>query len=141
MNNFYGKLKKFIHLPFNEKLLFMEAIFIQYMVCLFLKLIPFKWIPVLLKNPEKHVSNPDIALLRQIKSAIKYAGHLAIWKNKCLIMSLTARLMLKKRNIPSQLFFGVEISQKKQFTAHAWIQAGNYEMVNKNGEWKELYSF
>jgi hypothetical protein len=141
MKYFHGKLKKFVKLPNREKVLFLEALVLQYSVWLMLKVLPFRTITVIFKNPTESVPYPDIALLTQISSTIKYASHLSLWKNKCLIMSLTTRWMLKKRKITSELSLGADIIQKEKFTAHAWIKAEGMELVKKNGEWKELYSF
>lgn len=127
-------------MPGRVKILLLEAVIFQYLLSLFLRIIPFNRILNISKNPDHPVTNPDSILLQQIKEVTKYANHLALWKNKCLVMSLAARLMLKKRNISSKLYLGVD-GMHNQIVAHAWLEAANLELVSKNGDWMVLNIF
>jgi hypothetical protein len=151
------KYRKFIKLPYREKILLSEALFFQLLVGLLLKIIPFKWIPRLFSNPSAIFSQipgnsshrtPLSAHLRyhsstleEIKAATWRAGRISPWKNKCLVRSLAARWMLRNRKIQSQLSLGVASDNDKKLVAHAWLKADDFEVVEKNGEYKELYLF
>ena len=95
----------------------------------------------LYKNPSKPAHNSDKDLIWQVKNAIASANLLALYKNKCLIQSLTGRFMFKKRGIESKLSIGVNHNQGKEIIAHAWLNTGNIEIVRKGLNYRELHSF
>ena len=82
-----------------------------------------------------------LSRLEVIKAATLSASRLSPWKNKCLVQSLAARWMLKERKIQSQLSLGVTFGQNKNMIAHAWLKADDFEVVEKSGDYKELYLF
>ena len=84
---------------------------------------------------------PHPSRLYQIKTAIQRASKISLWKNKCLIQSLAARRMLNRRKIPSQLSLGVAKGENGKMIAHAWLKAGDFEIVEKAGDFSELYLF
>ena len=95
------------------------------------------------KNPEPGTwtLNLEHETLPLIKTAIQRASRRSSWKNKCLISSLAARRMLNKRKIQSQLSLGVAKGGNGQMIAHAWLKVGDFEIVEKSGEYQELYLF
>jgi len=164
-----GGIKKFKALSHGERMLFLEALFLQINMGLLLKIIPFRWIPRFFAGTpsrvhslQSTVSSPQSAvcsqqsavssdkssrfnlhteLLEQIKTATRRASYISIWKNKCLVCSLAARRMLNKRKIPSRISLGVAKAENGKMIAHAWLRAGDYEIVAKGHEFHELYSF
>ena len=154
-------------LSYREKMFFFEALFFQLSIGLLLKIIPFRWIPRLFSNPSglssqistfsahrsplsthrsllrSHTSHltSEASYLEAIKAATIYASRLSPWKNKCLVQSLAARLMLKERKIQSNLSLGMSFDQNKTLIAHAWLKAGDFEVVEQNGVYHELYLF
>jgi hypothetical protein len=142
------RFKKFGELEWNEKLLFSEAYFLQLTIGLLLKIVPFIWIPRLFagkvesrKCKKPRTMNEEPGTLNLIKAAIHHSGPYSPWRNKCLISSLAARRMLNRREIPSQLSLGVEKNTDGKMIAHAWLKADDFEIVEKNGDYKELYLF
>jgi hypothetical protein len=141
-----GKSWKFMSLPLSEKMVFSEALFYQILVGLLLKIIPFKWIPRFFSNPPNHSPDarhpaPDAAFLQAIKTATIRSSPFSPWKNKCLVQSLSIRWMLRRRKIQSQLSLGVILGQDNKMLAHAWLKAGDFEVVEQNGDYKELFRF
>jgi hypothetical protein len=155
-------LKKFYALPRQERWLFIEALTLQLRVGLLLKLIPFKWIPRLFANkvqgtrsPEPGTLNPEPGtrnlkpagrrvqpeIIEQIKTAIQRSAPLSPWRNRCLVQSLAARRMLGRRKIQSQLSLGVAINEDKKMIAHAWLKASDIEIVERRGDYHEMYLF
>jgi hypothetical protein len=156
------RIKKFGELSWNEQLLFSEAYFLQLTIGLVLKIIPFRWIPKLFsnkaqdtrfkvqgtrnpepgtRNPEHGTWSPEPGTLALIKTATQRVSRISPWKNKCLVSSLAARLMLRRRKIQSQLSLGVAKGEKDEMIAHAWLKAGDFEIVEKGREFSELYLF
>jgi hypothetical protein len=124
-----------------------------------LKVIPFRWIPRLFSAPHSSVSSQQstpntssltphisrltshISYLEQLKTATQRASKVSLWRNKCLIQSLAARRMLSSRRIMSELSLGVAKGHDGKMIAHAWIKAGDFEVVEQSGDYKELFCF
>ena len=130
-----------MNLSLKEKMLFSEALIFQFIAGLILKLLPFRMIPRLFALSTSCMS-PILPLTSQdIKRAILISGRLSPWKNKCLVQSLAARWMLNLRSVPSKLSFGVALGEDQKVIAHAWLKTGDFEIVEKNGDYNELYFF
>lgn len=141
-------LTKFISLPFRDKMFFLEALFLQVGIGFLLKLVPFRKIPGLFKNREQgsgfrvqgsKLKEQETLLL--LKAAIQRAAMISPWRNKCLVSSLAARCMLNRRKIGSQLSLGVAKGPGGKMVAHAWLKAGNLEIVERIGDYYDLFAF
>jgi len=161
-----GRVRKFFDLSGNEKLLFLEALFFQLTTGLILKLLPFRLIPRLFSNPSSLNSDPSHltphsslltphllsseALAKEeltshisylIKEALRRSSSISPWINKCLVSSLAARCMLKRRKIHSDLYLGVAKNEAGKVIAHSWIIAGGIEIVPKGEGYVEMKKF
>jgi len=134
-----NRIIKFINLPGTLKILFFEALSLQYYARILLIFIPFRKIPKFFSNNHKVQKEPDPVLLEQIKDAIRYANHLAIWKNKCLVQSMAAKWMLQRRKINADMSFGLTHGENKKLLAHAWVKVIDFEIVPRIQDYKELY--
>jgi len=145
--------RKFSRLPLHMKLMHLEAFFFQLSIGLLLKIIPFRRIPGMFPNlshvkpgtrnlkPETPYSLPRTPHLQEIKQANSSISRFSPWENKCLIKSLAARKMLNRRGMPSQLSLGVLKDTDSKTIAHAWIKSGDFEIVEKDRDYTELYNF
>jgi hypothetical protein len=131
----------FLCLPREEKALFFEALCSQYWSRVLLLVLPFRRIVKRYPNPETPGKMTDPKLLEDIRTATAQANVLAFWKNRCLVQSLAARRMLSRRGIASSLSFGVTLDDNKKVMAHAWIRAGNMEIVARGDGYTELFSY
>ena len=118
-----------------------EALILQYAAWCVLFIFPFRSIPKLFSYRKSLDPEPDMALLEQIKEAIRYSDRLSIWKNRCLVQSLAARWMLKRRRIASTLCLGVDMDSGSKISSHAWLISHGIEVVPRNGDWQEMWSF
>jgi hypothetical protein len=60
--------------------------------------------------------------VRLVQWSVAAAARLLPWKPVCLPQAVTAQWMLRRRGIPSTLYFGTDPSN--QYAAHAWVRAG-----------------
>ena len=82
---------------------------------------------------------PSQEELLLVKRAVGRANRLAFWKNVCLVQSVAARWMLRRRKIHSEVFFGVKSGEESSpIMAHAWVVSHGMEVVNQGGEYKIL---
>lgn len=132
--------RKFISFPKDEKLLLLEAVFFVFFSKTLL-FFPFKYCIKWIQESNEVHHIPDPRALWKIKVAINRANRLAFWKNICLVQSFAARLMLKRRNIGSTLYLGLQLDHNKQMIAHAWL-VSNERMITPKGtvQYKEIFS-
>ena len=133
-------LQKFFRLPVNEMLLFAEAISFLYLSKTMLLLLPFK-ICIRTVQSKRLNGNADNNTLKSIKSAIRRANKLALWKNVCLVQSFAASWMLQRRGIKSTFMIGVKHDSTKKLVAHAWLLTDNFEIVPKGDEYIPLSKY
>jgi len=132
-------LYKFIWIPYDEKLLLLEATFLLFISKLFLML-PFKFCIKCLHPADQMTGIANPALLIKIRIAVYRANKLAFWKNVCLVKSLAVRLMMERRHIGSVLYLGLQFKDGKKLIAHAWLISGKIFMTPKGkGNYKEIY--
>lgn len=133
------KLKKFSVLPIQEKQLFIEALFFSFAAKILLLVLPFKHCISISSGKRGNYKKPTGDQLNQIKKAIHRTRWLTFWKNQCLVMSMASRWMLQRRRIPSQLLLGVTFDENRKLKAHAWLRTDEFDIVEKGGNYHELY--
>ena len=63
---------------------------------------------------------------RGIARQVRYAAHIVPFKAVCLPQAMSARWMLLRRGIQTQLFIGAKRHEDKtDFAFHAWLMCGN----------------
>ncbi|MDF1561307.1 MAG: lasso peptide biosynthesis B2 protein [Bacteroidales bacterium] len=165
MKSKWQKLNNFSRLSGQEKRLFLKALVLHLLIGLLLKIIPFRWVPKLFSNTQysrlragsttnnepvirstdtpSSVSacNNEPGMLILIKAATQRANEVSPWRNKCLIQSLAARMMLNRMKIPSQISLGIAKDGEGRRIAHSWLKIDDFEIVEKSGDYLELYRF
>jgi len=136
-----GRADKFLKLSGREKMLFLEAVVLHLWIGLLLKVIPFKRIPRFFASPKSKVESPDAKVIELIRDAVARANRVSPWRNRCLVSSLAGRCMLRSRRIQSQISLGVAKGSDGKMVAHAWLRSGEIEIVERRGDYTELFSF
>jgi len=135
------RFRRFCALGWEERRLFCESLLFHLIVGLVLKVVPFRWIPRLFASRQSAVGSPQSTVVEKIRVAVQRAGWISPWKNRCLVSSLAGRWMLNRRRIASTLSLGVTKNPDEKTIAHAWLIASGCEIVEKRGEYTELYTF
>ena len=120
-------LAKFLHLPFYQRLLILEALcwlgIARFAVIAF----PFRWIAAGLGLQNScSIITPEKMPARQITSiaeAIRRISPYTPWDSNCLAQAIAGRAMLRRRLITSTLYFGVTKDAAGQLEAHAWLRS------------------
>ena len=134
-------IRKFIQLPKDEKLLFIEATFFLCFSKVFLML-PFRYCIKRMRPSESMTAVADPILLMKIRDAVFRANKLALWKNICLVKSFSARFMLQRRDIGSVMYLGLQFKNGKELIAHAWLISGEKYITPKGSvKYKEIHCF
>lgn len=114
---------------------FMEAWLLLHCSRFVIAFVPFKRIMRFLEERAtlKTRLAPDANTLFMVRLSIHRAARLSMHHSKCYDKALTAKLMLKKRNISSIVYFGVAKEPDTGLTAHAWVTVGDIIVVGREG--------
>jgi hypothetical protein len=118
----------------------MEALSFVFLAKIMLTLLPFR-LCIRTVKVTQYQHDADASELRHVRNALTRANRLLCWKNVCLVQSFAARWMLQRRRIGSVLSIGAMHDQQKKLIAHAWISAGNFEVVPRGGNYTPLTTF
>jgi len=120
------KIKSFAAIPWSTKWLFAEAILTTAYVKITLLFLPFRrvalWLGPLKCEPDMNAIPYQPNLVKKISFAVKLCERYTPWSTECYTRSLTAKIMLKRRNLPSTLYFGLRKDEKNSLQGHAWLQ-------------------
>jgi hypothetical protein len=127
------KLSTFALLAPGQRFLVVEAMFSLAIARVWLVAVPFRRVAQRLGEPHQPGSKSaesDATLLaseelaaRSVGTAVRRAAANAPFRAVCIQQAVAAKLMLKRRSIPSVLHFGVAKSEAvgEPFRAHAWL--------------------
>ena len=127
-----GSFKKFLVLPFFDKLVLFYSVVMFCILTIFFTIMSFKKIFTLLekisnsKNFNNELSSLEKA--KNISNLVKSASIRFPIKITCLKESLTIWFLLRLIKINSDIQFGV-LKNEDEFNAHAWVECQN-EIIN-----------
>jgi hypothetical protein len=124
-----SKIRTFIRLPLSTKWLFLEALFTSAWVKLSLSFFPFKkvliWLGGMQTESDTIANAQTLDTRQQIKTALVLCNKYALWPTECYTLSLTGKLLLKRRKITSTLYIGFRKDEKGKYKGHAWLRAND----------------
>ena len=75
------------------------------------------------------ISDPSadqLTTLRTVKLALSRCHRYVPWNTECYTQALTARIMLRRRQIAMLLFVGFKRQEDGPLQGHAWTSCGSY---------------
>lgn len=134
------KIKLFWELPTRAKMLFIEAWFLLGLMKVLIKTVSFKRLTRSLRQSSTDVelstlNDDQAAVAVQVSEIIGRAANNTPWESACLVQSLTAHRMLKKRGIPGVFYLGVmkDKGNDKDVRGHAWSQCDETIITGAKG--------
>jgi len=74
------------------------------------------------------------AQVRRVRWAIRAVSSHTPWNSNCFPQALTARLLLRRRNISSTVYLGARFSEENsELKAHAWLRSGSIYVTGGDG--------
>jgi hypothetical protein len=117
-----------------------EAIFLLFYAKIRLSIFPFRHCIRRFQPSDKFPRNPQEEDVIAIRIAVARANRLAFWRNRCLVSSYAARMMLERREIGSVMYFGLFFNVEHRLQAHAWVVANHLWVTPKGrAEMTEIY--
>ena len=120
----------FLKKPLREKWLLIRILMLLFMVRFLLFVLPFKHFSKLLGNPaedhQRDSPNPDPQYTHLVARFISNCSRLVPWDSKCLAQAAVGKIMMRKKNIPATVYFGVKKGDEtEKIKAHAWLCVGS----------------
>jgi len=123
-----GIIGKILKLSHTDYLYLLEAIFTSGVVRFVILFVPMKKFASYLGKRTNCKTENDLSLplkALKIKNALIRASRVVPWRFMCYEQAFTGKIMLRRRNIKTKLYFGVRKDGADSITAHAWLEAGS----------------
>jgi Transglutaminase-like superfamily len=93
--------------------------------------LPFRHVGLLATRPvrRKVFGEMRLSKVRRIRWAIIVAARRVPWRALCFQQGLAAQLMLRRRGVPSVLYYGAAQWEGTGLSAHVWVRAGDIDVV------------
>jgi Transglutaminase-like superfamily len=129
-------LHRLLRCPWGERLLLFEAFACLGLARTATLLLPFRWLLPLLGQQQHETPTTTTPTfhptLQAVAHAVAATSRYTPWESACLVQAVTAKLMLKRRGIPSTLYLGVA-REGNRLTAHAWLRSGSFVLTGGAG--------
>jgi hypothetical protein len=110
----------------------MEAILWLAVAGLAIAVLPFRNIGLLAARPIRRPKPPDqvrLTKVGRIRWAIVAAARRVPWRAVCFQQGLAAQFMLRRRGIPSVLYYGAAQDDRSGLSTHVWVRDGDVDVV------------
>ena len=74
-------------------------------------------------NTLQEIGKQQEQIVLELSTAIKRIQKYALWRPKCYNLALTSIQILRKHNIPNQLYLGFR-HENSELEGHAWVKVG-----------------
>lgn len=127
-------LRTFLRLPFRQKIMLFEAVFLSAYYRFWILYKPFPKLSAKIgtvgyETPETVADRRMVWTVRTIVEAV--CRHTP-WESKCLVRALVAKRMLNRRGYGCTLYMGVR-QTGGEMDAHAWLRCGDMYVTGGNG--------
>ena len=126
------RLRRFWRLSWQDQLLLLEAVLWLAVAGFAIAVLPFRHIGLLAARPVLRLKLPYHARLdkvRRIRWAIMSTATRVPWRAMCFQQGLAAQLMLRRRGIPSVLYYGAAQDESSGLRTHVWVRDGKVDVI------------
>lgn len=121
---------RFTEIGWRERGLLIEASVLLTLSSLAISLLPFRWVARIAGRDGAAADGVDReAAVAEIRWAVSAAGRFAPWKPVCFQHGLAAHWMLRRRFIPSTLYYGASSDPQRGIIAHVWIKSRDVPVI------------
>ena len=125
-------LLKFWRLSWPDRLLLVEAILWLAVAASAIAVLPFRQLGLLAARPVRRPTLSQqvrLTTVRRIRWAVATTAQRVPWRALCFQRGLAAQLMLRRRGIPSVLYYGAAQDDRAGLSAHVWVRDGDVDVV------------
>jgi Transglutaminase-like superfamily len=127
-----ASIGKFIRLPLKDVLLLLEATLWMTIAGIAVAVLPFRHLGLLASCPVRGPKPTDqarVIMVRRVRWALVTATRRAPWHAWCFQQGVAAQLMLRRRGIPSVLYYGAAQDGTNGLSAHVWVRDGDVDVI------------
>jgi Transglutaminase-like superfamily len=127
-------LWRFWRRSWQDRLLLLEAVLWLTIAGLAIAVLPFRHVGLLAARPIK-LHRPNLPRQERLNKVWRIrwaviAGAARVpWRALCFQQGLAAQLMLRRRAIPSVLYYGLAQHGRSGLHAHVWVRAGDFDVI------------
>src|SRR5262245_14978261 len=123
---------KFFLLSWQDRQLLVEAIVWLAVARFALAILPFRHLGFLAARPIRRPRPPLRARsirVRRTGWAIVKTARRVPWRARCFEQGLAAQLMLRRRGVPSVLYYGATQDDRSGLFTHVWVRDGDVDVI------------
>ena len=127
-----ARLRKFGRLSWRDRLLLTEAMVWLAVAGFAIAVLSFRHLGFLAARPLRRPTPPQnsrLEAVRHIRWAILTTARHVPWRALCFQQGIAAQLMLRRRGIPSVLYYGAAQDKLAGLLAHVWVRDLNTNVV------------
>ena len=127
------KLLRFLFLPYQEKKLLSQSLFLVVGIRLSLWIFPFRWLNNWLSglgSPNLNNQLTDWSVIGKVTRSVRLCSR-HVPQASCLTQALATQTLLRLKGLDSQLKFGVDKDENEKLMAHAWIEVDGKIIIGK----------
>jgi hypothetical protein len=125
-------VEKFFRLPRDDRRILLEATLWLAVAGLAIAVLPFRQVGRLAAHTIGRPEPPPHARLREVKRirrAILVCAARVPWRALCFQQGLAAQFMLRRRGVPSVLYYGAAPDNARGLSAHVWVRDGDVDVI------------
>src|SRR5262245_58502429 len=125
-------LRKLWRLSWQDRLLLLEAFFSIAIATVAISVLPFHQVAFFAARQIRQPSVPHtvrLVTLRRIRWAILTVAGRVPWRAKCFQQGFAAQVMLRRRGVPSVLYYGAAQDENSGLLTHVWVRDGDVDVV------------
>ena len=130
--NAIDTLRRFWCLSWQDRFLLLEAILWLAIAGFAIVVLPFRHVGFLAARPIRRPKLPRQARtnkVERIRWAIITTAARVPWRALCFQQGLAAQFMLRRRGIPSVLYYGAAQDDQSGLYAHVWVRDGDVDII------------
>jgi hypothetical protein len=124
-------IRKFWRLSWRDRILMLQAVYWLAVAGFVIAVLPFRHVGRLAarrpRGREPPVQTKRIEIKR-IRWAMVVAARHVPWTAVCFQQGFAAQLMLRRRGVPSVLYYGAT-SEEGRLSAHVWVRDGDVDII------------
>ncbi len=140
------RLAKLYHLSWQDRWLLAESYVLLGLARLAINLVPLRrlapWFGSQSQETPAEITPANLHEAERIAWAVRTASHHTPWQSNCYPQAFTAKLLLRRKQIPSTLYLGAALHPNTAgqtvatpaMTAHAWLRCGPLYVTGGRGQ-------
>jgi hypothetical protein len=123
---------KIFDLPWRDRWLLLEAAIMLGVAILAVSILPFKQIARVAAQPLRRnelTAHERLVQVSRIRWAVLACARRIPQQAKCFQQGLAAQIMLRRRGVPSILYYGAAPDERRGLLAHVWVRDGANDVV------------